>query len=118
MIFLGFPQQNLADIPITTAKEQTALWKQSNYMEDSGMISGGSTRQTSISGRDHPMDETPDCNMYTMDQSFQPNFNQDPVDGMYSFIKHYREFSMRKNVNEGHSKRCGTKMAAAQAGVL
>ena len=47
---------NPADMPLQNPKDQITMWQQGNYMADSGIHSGVTTRAPSQSGKDEEMD--------------------------------------------------------------
>lgn len=63
-----------------TAKEQTLMWQQNSYMNDSGIHSGAVTQAPSLSGKEDEEMEG-DQLMFDLDQGFAQGFTQDQVDG-------------------------------------
>lgn len=63
-----------------SAKEQTLMWQQNSYMNDSGIHSGAVTQAPSLSGKEDEEMEG-DQLMFDLDQGFAQGFTQDQVDG-------------------------------------
>lgn len=72
--------QGPGDLPMGSAKEQTLMWQQNSYMNDSGIHSGAVTQAPSLSGKEDEEMEG-DQLMFDLDQGFAQGFTQDQVDG-------------------------------------
>ena len=69
-----------------SAKEQTLMWQQNSYMNDSGIHSGAVTQAPSLSGKaDEEMEG--DQLMFDLDQGFAQGFTQDQVDGETCYLR-------------------------------
>lgn len=68
------------DLPMGSAKEQTLMWQQNSYLNDSGIQSGAVTQAPSLSGKEDEEMEG-DQLMFDLDQGFAQGFTQDQVDG-------------------------------------
>lgn len=78
--------QGPGDLPMGSAKEQTLMWQQNSYMNDSGIHSGAVTQAPSLSGKEDEEMES-DQLMFDLDQGFAQGFTQDQVDGeITSFV--------------------------------
>ncbi|TGZ57934.1 Armadillo segment polarity protein [Temnothorax longispinosus] len=72
--------QGPGDLPMGSAKEQTLMWQQNSYMNDSGIHSGAVTQAPSLSGKEDEEMEG-DQLMFDLDQGFAQGFTQDQVEG-------------------------------------
>lgn len=84
--------QGPGDLPMGSATEQTLMWQQNSYMNDSGIHSGAVTQAPSLSGKEDEEMEG-DQLMFDLDQGF----TQDQVDGTVS--RHYYYVASIYNVN-------------------
>lgn len=84
--------QGPGDLPMGSAKEQTLMWQQNSYMNDSGIHSGAVTQAPSLSGKEDEEMES-DQLMFDLDQGFAQGFTQDQVDGeITSFVDYLRYY--------------------------
>ncbi|BES97248.1 Armadillo segment polarity [Nesidiocoris tenuis] len=86
-------QGGAPDVPMASAKEQTLLWQQNNYLPgDSGIHSGATTQAPSLSGKEEDMDNEL---MFELDQSFGQGFTQEQVDEMNQQLSQTRSQRVR-----------------------
>ncbi|XP_029177909.1 armadillo segment polarity protein isoform X2 [Nylanderia fulva] len=86
--------QGPGDLPMGSAKEQTLMWQQNSYMNDSGIHSGAVTQAPSLSGKEDEEMEG-DQLMFDLDQGFAQGFTQDQVDEMNQQLSHTRSQRVR-----------------------
>ncbi|XP_074041274.1 armadillo segment polarity protein isoform X5 [Leptinotarsa decemlineata] len=80
--------QGSGDLPMPSSKEQTLMWQQNSYMDDSGIHSAGATAVPSLTGK-----EEEDMDLF-MDQGYQ-GFTQDQVDEMNNQLNQTRSQRVR-----------------------
>ncbi|KAF7990552.1 hypothetical protein HCN44_000357 [Aphidius gifuensis] len=74
--------QELCNLPITSAEEQTLLWQQGSYMRDSEIHSAISTTAPSLSGKEDDMYS--EQMILSPDPGFNQNYGHDQVNEMNS----------------------------------